>query len=74
MPLSLGSEECRKPRFQSGSKIVRECMRLRQANDNLGGSMIAEAKDSNQQKPRDPHTGAQGTSSYIPIRMATLLS
>jgi hypothetical protein len=38
MPLSLGSEECRKPRFESGSKIVGEFMRLGQAPDNLGCS------------------------------------
>jgi hypothetical protein len=35
--------------------------------------MIAQAKQPNQQKLCDSHTGAQRTSSYIPSRFTTLL-
>jgi hypothetical protein len=48
VPLRLRGQECRKPCFESGSEIVGECMRLRQASANLWGSMTAEAKYSNQ--------------------------
>jgi hypothetical protein len=47
MPLSLRIEESRKPRFEGGSKIIGECMWLRQASPNLGSSITADAKHSN---------------------------